>query len=283
MKKRESLKIYIIHFSPLSVRRKYIEETLSSVLHYDFITEEQRSGFFFENEMSDKPLGVSIKYVAMDLGVNSRTRIKSRRQSRIEGWIYLALSTLPRSNQNVILGSLPSRVKLEREILEVTQMHLRALERGVEDGVEWLLVLEDDAILTENFLHTVESIIQKRTNRPIWINLNSGAGLGYTSSDPKVDKNGLFQVKPASTKCATAYMINKSYMLKSCNVISEHGVPTWLPIDFIYQVINRKINAKSYWAHPEVVIQGSESGKYKSNLNKTRQKPIDKFPESSDY
>jgi hypothetical protein len=266
----KNLKTLVIHYSPLTKRRDYIEKTLSGQLKFEFITEGQKSKFTFESTMSNGAFGVSTKKIAMDLGVNSRTRIKSRRQSRIEGWVYLAYSGIPWTNQEIILGSLPPRVGLEEEILEVTQMHLRALERGVEEGVEWLLVLEDDAILTENFSRTVNSVTQRITNKPIWINLNSGAGLGHTSSDPMVDACGLFRVKPASTKCATAYLINKSYMLKSCKVLSNHGVPTWLPIDNIYQVINRRIRARSYWSHPEVVIQGSESGKYKSNLDKRR-------------
>jgi hypothetical protein len=96
--------------------------------------------------------------------------------------------------------------------------------------------------------------------------LNSGAGLNRTSSEKKLNTLDLFRVKPASTRCAVAYLVSKDLAKKMVDSGLKDGIPDWLPIDFYYQVLLRKFKSKSYWADPAVFEQGSENGRYLSNL-----------------
>lgn len=149
-------------------------------------------------------------------------------------------------------------------------MHVYALFLFLQSDCEWGLFLEDDAIPEQDFFIKLEKIAKLKRKKPIWINLNSGAGLVRTSSDPQPDKYGLFRVIPANTRCATAYMINRAYAVRLKDLILVHGLADWLPIDLFYQVANRKLRAKSFWIEPPVVVQGSESGRYDSGLGKHR-------------
>jgi hypothetical protein len=81
---------------------------------------------------------------------------------------------------------------------------------------------------------------------------------------------GLFKVKPASTRCAVAYMVSRDLGLKMNDIIDKHGVPNWLPIDLIYQALLRKCKATAYWQDPPIFIQGSENGSYKSTFEVIR-------------
>ena len=102
------------------------------------------------------------------------------------------------------------------------------------------------------------------------MNLNSGANLTRTSSDPKPDKFGLFRVIPAGTRCAAAYLVSKDLAIEILSLIEKFGTPTWLPIDLVYQAALRKTKAKAYWQEPVSFLQGSEEGQFKSNLDGRR-------------
>jgi hypothetical protein len=167
-------------------------------------------------------------------------------------------------------GSLPPFKKLPDEILELNAMHIYAAFLFLQSDKEWGLFFEDDAIIEPDFFNRIEDLANLNFSKPVWINLNDGAGLSRTNSDPRPDKNGLFRVIPPSTRCATAYMINRSYVKRLKDLILVHGLSDWLPIDVFYQIANRKLRATAFWSEPPIVIQGSESGVYKSNLGKLR-------------
>lgn len=144
-------------------------------------------------------------------------------------------------------------------------------------------MLEDDAIPQENWISRVEKIVEHEwPNKPIWINLNSGANLTRSSSDKKLEDIDFFRVKPPTTSCSTAYLVNylvnMAYIKGFIQLVDIYGLPAWLPIDVIFQVENRKLRSKSYWAEPEIFTQGSESGQYSSNLAKNRVQKIPRWP-----
>jgi GR25 family glycosyltransferase involved in LPS biosynthesis len=87
-------------------------------------------------------------------------------------------------------------------------MHLTALVAGIEKNSKWIFILEDDAIPASYAFENVNEILENVINKNTWINLNSGAGLVRTRSDKNPDSLGLFQVKPASIRCAVAYLVS---------------------------------------------------------------------------
>ena len=260
---------YVIHFSPLRERRSFLEKALSGV-RTDWVTESDVIVESYPWRNSDRVFGVSRRMIASDLGINARSLSRSRRQATYESYVYRFASLFGKRFKKVSFGSLSNDARLPRNILELNVMHIHSVLLFIQDNKEWGLFLEDDSVFSQEGLKQVSVISKEKKRKPTWINLNDGAGLARTSSEKTVNEAELFRVKPPATRCASAYMINREYALRLKDLIMVHGIPDWLPIDFLYQVANRKMHAESYWSEPIRFIQGSSSGIYKSSLESLR-------------
>lgn len=267
MKVNNIFDVFIIHYSILKNRYDSLSEKLSTKLFNQFwITENDVFTEKFFSVTSKSIMGVKTKLVGMDLGVNSRSLVFTRRRARVQGWILLLRSIL-QNKDSLIMGSMPKTDKLSASLLEVSCMHARAIRRGFNSNSEWILILEDDAIPESHFYESIKWVYCKfDARKKIWINLNSGAFLKHTKSDPRPDLMGFYRVKPALTRCSVAYMISKPLAREIIRQFDEYGIPDWLPVDIVMQVILRRSRALSFWQDPPAVIQGSESGAYDSNL-----------------
>jgi len=266
-----SLSIFIVHYSKLVDRKAFLDGIIQeNKLHVEWITENNFKYIKKHLISSRKILGISEKKLGMDLGITSRSLVHSRRKARLQGHILFFRSFIGKKNNDYTTGSLPPRIQLPTSWQEVQHMHLDALRRGIASSSKWILILEDDAIPTEGAVNLTIEIAKNLNTINTWINLNSGASLIRTKSDPTPDGYGLFKVKPASTRCAVAYMVSRDLALKMMKLIDDNGVPDWLPIDLIYQALLRKTKATSYWQDPPSFIQGSEDGSYKSTFEINR-------------
>lgn len=261
-----SVPIQIVHYSKLVNRRALVEKYLSKIsTQVNWITEKNHTEFSTYSYIAKKPLNMNKKVIGMDLGINSRSMIKTRRRARVEGWLLLLFSYFSQKHP-YSTGSLPSKKRLSKSSFEVQCMHLSALKIGLMSASAWIFVLEDDAI-PENFtFENVEKIIENLKPKNTWINLSSGAGLLRTTSDPEPNDLGLFRVRPASTRCSVAYLISKDLATSILNEVVREGLPDWMPIDVFYQAALRKFKAKSFWSDPAVFSQGSETGVFESSL-----------------
>lgn len=270
MFKSSSIKIYVVHYSKLIDRKTYLTQVFSkNLISVDWVTEKDINSLERPAKERNKVLGVSDKKLGMDLGVASRSLIVSRRRARFQGHILYWRSFFSKNNSHTT-GSLPPKKTLPNSWLEVQSMHLKALRRGVASKSDWILILEDDAVPSEDAFMQIQKILLTITAKNSWISLNSGASLVRTSSDPKPDSNGLFKVKPATTRCAVSYLVSGDLAARMIDLVDKLGVPRWLPIDVVYQALLRKTNAQSYWQEPPVFEQGSESGKYTSAFDLLR-------------
>ena len=263
--------LYVVHYTKLVDRRNSILKIFSkSNFKVEWVTEKN---FLKINQTySDRKTvyGVTKSLIGMDLGVNSRSLVFSRRRARFQGWILLLRSKIE-YNKSLIRGSLPSGAPLSSAWLEVQQMHISALKKGIQSKDDWIIILEDDAIVLNSFQESIQWVNQtfKPTER-IWLNLNSGADLRSTSSDPAPDLKGFYRVKPASTRCAVGYVVSKKLAFEMIQLIEKEGLPNWLPIDLIFQVLLRALKAKSFWQDPPSIVQGSESGRFQSGFEEKR-------------
>jgi hypothetical protein len=260
---------YIIHFTPLENRRRYLEKTLKN-LEKVWVVEKDIQLQEFKWIKSKKVFGVRSHLIAADLGINTRSLSRSRRKARFESYFFRFAHLIGPRFSHITYGSLPKIRPLPSAILEVNLMHIKSLRKFLESECAWGLFLEDDCVLGEGALPQVKSIVSQNFSKPIWVNLGGGAGLDRTKSDRRLDANGLFRVKPPTTRCASAYLINREYALRFESLMEKYGLPEWLPIDIIYQIANRKMKARSYWSYPIRFFQGSSSGEYESNLNVLR-------------
>jgi hypothetical protein len=266
VKKDLSPAMFLIHYSPLSDRFKYLNLLFSGwSLRPNWITEKNYSEFYEQESKDQYASGVLKKYIAMDLLINFKSQTISRRHAYRIAQIKLFLHYF--SNGLLFKDTfLLEERKLENAVLEVQRMHITALQQGLNMNTEWILVLEDDAVAQPNAEIRLLEIINNRPAENTWINLNSGALLPRTKSE-KVDTLGLFRVKPSATRCTVAYLISRDLAVKFVEDSNEFGVPNYLPIDFYFQVLLRKFKAISYWADPELFLQGSEIGTYDSGLS----------------
>ena len=271
MRNLPNVSIFVVHYSKLKDRRVYLEQNLNkNGILGEWVTEENFIDFQNSSFKAPEIFGISAKLIGMDLGVNSRSLVFSRRRARFQGYSLYVRSFFAREGNTLTTGSLPQRKILPKSQLEIQRMHLTALQRGVEKSTKWILVLEDDAIPTLEAWQILDGITQGVVSGNIWMNLNSGAGLKRTSTDPSPNQYGLFRVKPAATKCATAYLVSRNLAIQILALAKIHGIPEWLPIDLVFQAALRKLKAKAYWQEPETFIQGSETGSYQSNLDGRR-------------
>ena len=257
---------FVIHYSKLIDRFTFLSKQLNkSSINATWITEKNFKTYEWSDLGSGSVFGISEKILGMDLGVNSRSLVTSRRKARMQGWILYARSFMAKSGNRLTTGSLPNKVKLEQKWLEALSMNITALEMGVRSEREWILILEDDALPNKGAFELTNRICDNYSGKT-WINLNSGANLKWTNSDPKPNEFGLFKIKPAATRCSVAVLVSKELAIEMLKNIRKFGLPNWLPHDVCFQALLRKTGAKAYWQEPASFGQGSEDGAYKSNL-----------------
>jgi hypothetical protein len=260
------LNIQIVHYSPLKERFVYLNELQ---MHYEknFTTEKSIDFSSVKFVHTRKVFGLRPIRYGFNLGINARSLKFSRRRSAIEGLRLVLIASLFPKFKFVSTGTVPSFSKLVNNQLELSAMHLSAIKAGLNAEKEWILVLEDDAILSREFQTEISRIIESyRYKKRIFINLNSGASMNRTSSDPKPDENGIYRVFPLGVRCTTAYLINRETAKSLDTLFDKYGIQDWLPFDIHIQIALQKLKVRTYWQDPPLFSQGSENGSYKSNL-----------------
>ena len=257
----------VVHYTPLKDRYEYLSGIDGKLLSLNFITEKNPDISNLKFVHTKKVFGISpIKY-GFNLGVNSRALSTSRRSATIEGLRLLAIGLMHPRYRYVMTGSIPQFTKLAKNQLELSAMHVAAIKAGYESNMPWILVLEDDARISGSFECDIESVCKMfQQESKIFINLNSGAGMIHTKSDPKPNVLGIYRVRPRGVRCTTSYLINRITAGKLLDLFHNEELQDWLPIDVQMQIALQKIRAKTYWQDPPMFIQGSEDGSYSSNL-----------------
>jgi hypothetical protein len=267
----QNYSVFVVHYTKLKERKAHLSNYFEKChIQSEWITEENYNPFKRTPISEKKIMGVSPKILGMDLGVNSRSLVFSRRKAKFQGFVLFVRSYISHRNNLLTTGSLPIKRALPEPQLEVQRMHITAIKRGIETNSKWILILEDDAIPTDGAFDVVDKITEAVKPINTWINLNSGAGLKRTKSDPIPDSFGLFQVVPAATRCVTACLISRDLAIKIIELVDKYGLPEWVPIDFILQAVLRKTKARAFWQEPVGFLQGSEEGHYKSSLEGKR-------------
>ena len=275
MNLNENIHVNIVHYSPLVYRKANLKPLESDFPSLNWVTERDIENsserkYLFENEIR-----MTSEYeFAAGLRLNSFSQRYSRRNSSL---IITALKFAGRFYSRAaksILGALPPREPLPSNWREVALMHIKAIENGVKSGKPWILVLEDDAIIQENFIDSLQVIEKISSKSNVWVNLNDGRGpnLFKSKSDRQLGFNGFYKVNPPTTRCTVAYLINQSLAIAILDELEVYGIPNWIPIDFMLDGILKKLSTQCFWQDPSCVLQGSSNGNYASNLEQHRNK-----------
>lgn len=149
---------------------------------------------------------------------------------------------------------------------------MEAIRHGIMSMKAWILILEDDAVIQDNFMLSLENLVNLPRGQKTWINLNDGVGpnLFKHKTDPTLEYGGFYEVNPPMTRCTVAYLVNQELAKEILNEFEIHGIPNWVPIDFAIDAVLKKLKVNCLWQDPACVLQGSSNGNYQSNLQQHR-------------
>lgn len=120
-------------------------------------------------------------------------------------------------------------------------------EKMVNEDIENVLVLEDDALLKDNFVNLFNSYIDELPNDYDLLWVGSCCGLHA----PIINNKHIY-IKDGS-RCTHAYMISKKCAEK---MIEYHKINNY-PCDFMFNEAIKKYNFKNYWLEPDLISQNN--------------------------
>jgi GR25 family glycosyltransferase involved in LPS biosynthesis len=137
--------------------------------------------------------------------------------------------------------------------------HVDIYKKNSDDIV---IVLEDDAVLVDNFKQKVEYYIDTINN------INADWDILFTGECCNLHAvkhtEQIFHKLPYS-RGTCMYILNKGVCAK-LNSIFENEQLITKPIDHWFNDMILKYNLNSYWSEPTLVFQGSEIGHFKSAI-----------------
>lgn len=119
------------------------------------------------------------------------------------------------------------------------------------------LVLEDDAILLDNFVTVVNSFLDSKD----WDLIFPGSGCNL-----RVAGEGLIRVPHPASKCTDSYIVTPEAARKLAEVDDIQLHIDW---EMAYQMMVNDLNV--YWYEPPIVRQGSQDGSLVSSINGKRE------------
>lgn len=148
-------------------------------------------------------------------------RIRASREWGNRSWLNAIKQILVFEFQTTLKGR--SQLSISQEHLFVveilTEKHVRAWTSALDDSIDVLLVLEDDAILEDHATPVLSQAFGYiRHSAPTFINLSKGNSLaGYAKEYIVENPNeNWFKLKAADTACA--YMVNRAGL----KLLAEH-------------------------------------------------------------
>lgn len=139
--------------------------------------------------------------------------------------------------------------------LSVSVSHLKIYEDIVKNNYKLCLILEDDAILSENFSIIMTEILNENISHFDFIFLS-------TCCNIVIDKQNDNHIQSSDTsKCVSGYLVNGKKLMDVLSI----SKPISTNIDNHLNIIKETLGLNFGSCEPPIIIQGSETI-YKSNL-----------------
>ena len=155
--------------------------------------------------------------------------------------------------------------------IAISLSHFHAYKQIIEK-YENALILEDDAILSENFTDILSNYINQLPENYDMLFIGNGCGLHIQNHVLIPNKNVyakcLFPTNWGGngiTRCTDSYIVSKKCAITLCNYINQLSYKINLPIDWFLNVVGRDNKLQVYWAEPTIVTQGTQNGLYKTS------------------
>jgi len=143
-------------------------------------------------------------------------------------------------------GKTPSGRYLNDSEISLLLKHYDIIRELSSNNVEYVLVLEDDAILCDDFLDNLEKCFNELPKDwdLVWV------GTCCDLHEPKIKNKLVYKTKRGS-RCTHAYLISKSCankILNNINKITE-------AIDYSFNFFIKELDLNNYWIEPPLAIQ----------------------------
>lgn len=142
----------------------------------------------------------------------------------------------------------------------------------ISENFEHALILEDDVILSDNFIYYLNNYITQLPENFDMLFIGDGCNLHIEKHNLIPNKN-IYQkcLYPTSwggdgaSRCSDSYIITKKCANKLCEYINNLKYKIKLPSDWWLNVASRDNDFKVYWAEPTIVTQGTQSGLFQTS------------------
>lgn len=159
--------------------------------------------------------------------------------------------------------------ELGKGVVSLACKHLYVYQQIV-NKYECALILEDDAILCDNFMFNLSVYLNQLPATFDAFFIGRGINL-YVPEDHRVSGKYVYLKSnekdhwgvQGSSRCTESYIITKRASKKICDTKMQH---IDLPIDFILNDMFRLYDMEVYWAEPALVQQGTVWGIFPSTL-----------------
>jgi len=133
--------------------------------------------------------------------------------------------------------------------LSLLLKHNYIWEKMIENDIESCLVLEDDILLSPDFVNKFNQQIEglSETFDLIWV------GSCCNLHEPIVDGKFLYESKRGS-RCAHAYLISKKCAEKMLEFIKTSNYP----VDFMFNSAIENYKLENYWMEPDLIYQNTK-------------------------
>lgn len=163
---------------------------------------------------------------------------------------------------------------LKPSIISLAHKHFYTYKL-ISENYNSALILEDDAILSENFMSKLNNYITKLPANYDMLYIGDGCNL-HIEQHKLIPNINIYEkcLYPTTwggdgaTRCCDSYIVSKKCALQLCdyiNNIKNLKQVINLPVDWWLNVVARDNNFKIYWAEPTIVSQGSQNGLFTSS------------------
>ena len=159
--------------------------------------------------------------------------------------------------------------RLKPEEVSVAIKHKTALQNLVKSKNDYVLILEDDIILENNFLEKLNFYIDKLPDN--WEVAFIGQAVDKRISKTEIiDGKYWYKKDYPADRCADSYLIKRSTAQKILSQMNYHKM--CFPYDHELSHWFRILNTNVYWLEPPITAQGSQCG-----IFETFQEPHSRF------
>jgi glycosyl transferase family 25 len=136
--------------------------------------------------------------------------------------------------------------KMKMSELSLFLKHYEIWKDMRNNNIQNALILEDDALLSDNFVLLFNEYIKDidKDYDIVWV--------GSCCNLHKIGSSNL--IKTNGSRCTHGYLLN----LKTVNKLIENSKYNNYPVDFYFNYIINKFNLNNYWMEPDLISQNKK-------------------------